>query len=160
MVKYSTCAGAARIGDLVALKRMHEEGYEWDRITPAYAALNGNLECLKYAHENGCEWNEYTTIFASTNEHLDCFKYCFQEWDDPQKFWNLDFNLTKIFDRIDLDDNVWRRLFDLDLSKYPELQVKVNEKKKEIEEMKEASKKVLETRLPLDIIKYCIQIYF
>ena len=161
MYKYSTtCAGVARIGDLVSLKRMHEEGYEWDRYTPAYAALNGHLECLKYAHENGCEWDGYTTMFAATYGQLDCFKYCFQKWNDPQEFWNIDFNLTKIIDKIDLDDRVWRRLFDLDLNKYPELQVKVNEKKKEIEEMKEESKKILETRLPLDIIKYCMQIYF
>jgi hypothetical protein len=185
--KYKSCAKAAKAGDLDELKNMRENGRKWDWETPASAAenghleclkyahqngcnwhysttlraaLNGHLECLKYAHENGCEWDGYTTMFAATYGQLDCFKYCFQEWDDPQEFWNLDFALTKIIYKIDLDDKVWRRLFDLDLSKYSDLQVKVNDKKKEIEEMKEESKKILETRLPLDIIKYCIQIYF
>ncbi len=61
---------------------------------------------------------------------------------------------------MDLDDPVWRRLFTLDLSKYPELQSKVNAKKQEIEKMKEASQKVLQNTLPMDIIKYCIQPFF
>jgi hypothetical protein len=54
---------------------------------------------------------------------------------------------------------VWRRLFNLDLSKYPELESKVEDKKKEIEEMKEASKGVLKNILPMDVIKYCIHTY-
>jgi hypothetical protein len=44
--------------------------------------------------------------------------------------------LSKIVDKIDLDDPVWRRLFILDLSKYPELQSKVIAKKQEIEKIK------------------------
>jgi len=68
--------------------------------------------------------------------------------------------LSKIIDKIDLDDPVWRRLFNLDLNKYPELECKVEDKKQEIEKMKEASKKVLQNILPVDIIKYCIHPFF
>ena len=187
MFKYPICAEAAKAGDLDELKRMHLAGCHLDKYTTMQAAENGHLECLKYAHENSCPWDKLTTALASLTGHLeclqyahdngckmdilaiaysafngqiDCFKYCFQEWNDPQEFWNLEFSPIKIIHKIDLDDRVWRRLLDLDLSNYFNLQLKVNEKKKEIEEMKEESKKVLENRLPLDIIKYCIQIYF
>jgi imidazoleglycerol phosphate dehydratase HisB len=61
---------------------------------------------------------------------------------------------------IDIDDPVWRRLFTIDLSKHPELKVKVENKKKEIEDMKQVSKASLENKLPLDIIKFILQPYF
>jgi hypothetical protein len=64
--------------------------------------------------------------------------------------------LSKIVDKIDLDDPVWRRLFELDLSKHPELRNKVKNKKNEIEELKIIIKEVLEIILPMDIIQYCL----
>jgi hypothetical protein len=67
--------------------------------------------------------------------------------------------LSKITVHIDLDDPVWRRLFTIDLSKHPELKVKVENKKKEIEDMKQVSKASLENKLPLDVIKFCLHIY-
>jgi len=87
---------------------------------------------------------------------LECFKYCFEKWDDPQDFWNITFNLTKIIDKIDFDDPVWRKLFSLDLSKNPTIQEKVENKKKEIEKIQEEIKNVLKDILPNDIIQYCI----
>jgi hypothetical protein len=110
--------------------------------------------------ESGCEWNDVTPKNASKNGHLECFKYSFERWNDHQEFWNIEYNLTKIIDEINLDDPVWRRLFTIDLSKHPNLQEKVESKKKEIEKLKEASKEVLESILPMDVIKYCIHTYF
>ncbi len=183
--KYRTCTGAAKAGDLNELKKMHlagcywdkwtcsaaadnghleclryafENGCQWDADTTSYAAYNGHLECLKYAYENGCTWFSGVPKFAASNGHghLECFKYCFEKWNSAQDFWNINFDLSKIIDKIDLNDPVWRRLFTLDLSEHPELQTKVKDKKIEIEEMKELTKEGLEDILPLDIIQYCI----
>jgi predicted patatin/cPLA2 family phospholipase len=62
--------------------------------------------------------------------------------------------LTKIIDKIDFDDPVWRKLFSLDLSKNPTIQEKVENKKKEIEKIQEEIKTVLKDILPNDIIQY------
>ena len=185
--KFKECHEAAKAGDLNELKNMHENGCEWDILTPAWAASNGHLECLKYAHENGCPWDNYTTenaafnghleclkyahengcpwdrmtpYYAAKYGHLECFKYCFEEWNNPQEFWNHDYNLTQIIYKIDLDHPVWRRLFNLDLSNNYALKEYVEDKKKEIEEIKEASKDALQNRLPMDVIKYCLQPFF
>jgi hypothetical protein len=69
-------------------------------------------------------------------------------------------DLSKIINNIDLDDPIWRRLFTLDLNKYPELETKVEFKKKEIKNMKEISEQILKNTLPIDVIKYCIHTYF
>ena len=181
--KYESCKQAASAGDLDELKKMHQAGYPWDKWTCANAARNGHLDCLKYAHSQGCKWNNFTPYSAAVNGHLDClkyvcengcewnrwtpeiaakkgkiecFKYCFERWNVPQIFWYNNYDLTKIIDQIDLNDPVWRKLFYIDLTKYPELQNKVEKKKKEIEPIKSASKEVLQNILPLDIIQYCI----
>ncbi len=181
--KYESCEKAAKVGDLEELKKMHENGYPLDKWVCALAAQYGNLECLRYAHSQGCEWYEYTTYnaakkghldclryafengcqwdkltpeSAAKNGHLECFKYCFEMWTNPQLFWDNSYNLTKIIDQIDLDKIEWRKLFHIDLSKHPDLQSKVENKKKEIEELKSGSKEALQDTLPLDIIQYCI----
>ena len=151
---------AAANGHLECLKYLNENGCPWNIYTPSLAAEKGHLECLKYAHENGCSWDLRTPRFAAENGHLECFKYCFQVWDDQQKFWSINFDLSKIVNNIDLDDPVWRKLIKLDLSKHPTLESKVEDKKKKIEEIKAASKEALQNELPLDIIKYCLQPYF
>ena len=61
---------------------------------------------------------------------------------------------------IDLNDKVWRRLFTLNLQNYPDLEEKVNNKKKEIETLKSITKEVLQYILPSDIIVYCIHPLF
>ena len=155
-----TTINSAYFGQVKCLKYAIEKGCPYDDSLPLYAARNGHLECLKCLHENGFKLIECTSTIAADNGHLECFKYCFEVWDDQQKFWNHEYDLSKIMDKIDLDDPVWRRLFTIDLSKYPQLQSKVNAKKQEIEEMKEASKDALQNTLPMDVIKYCLQPYF
>jgi hypothetical protein len=75
-------------------------------------------------------------------------------------YYSTKYNLTKIIDQIDLDDPEWRRLFSFDLSKNPDLEIKVEQKKQEIERMKIDSKEILQNILSLDIIKYCIYPFF
>jgi hypothetical protein len=181
--KYESCEKAAKAGDLEELKKMHQAGYYWDMWTtaeaagnghleclkyahskgcgwdgfvPVSAAQNGQLECLKYAHENGCKWDWITASYAAENGHLECFKYCFEMWNSEQTFWDNKYDLTKLIDKIDLDNSFWRKLFKLDLSQNPDLQIKVDKKKKEIEKSKIEVKNVLQNNLALDIIKYCI----
>ena len=178
-----TCSAAADNGHLDCLRYAHSQGCVWNCLTTIYAADSGHLECLKYAYENGCEWNfnipiravsnghleclkyahskecywdKYTPKIAAQKGHFECFKYCFQMWNSIQDFWKINFDITKIIDKIDMDDLVWRRLFELDLSKYPELKNKVKNKMNEIEELKIIIKEVLESIFPLDIIQYCI----
>jgi len=155
-----TTVFAAENGHLECLKYAHENGCQWESNTPKRAAENGHFECLKYAHDNGCPWDYKTPLNAAIFGYFECFKYCFEEWNNPQEFWNHDYNLTQIIYKINLDDPVWRKLFTLDLSKNPQLQNKVNAKKQEIETLKAASKDALQNTLPMDVIKYCLQPFF
>jgi hypothetical protein len=55
-----------------------------------------------------------------------CFKYCFEHCTNPQLFWNLLNEDAELFESsIDLEDTTWRRLFSVDLSRYPCLQNKI-----------------------------------
>jgi len=156
----SVVQNAARNGHLEILKYAHENGLEYDSWTHVDAAQQGHLHIIKYLHENGCLMYGATPINASLYGHFDCFKYCFEKWTSPHDFWNLNFDITKIVDKIDLDDPIWRRLLDLVFNKYPTLQIKLDKKKKELQELKVGSKEVLQTILPLDIIRFCIHPYF
>jgi hypothetical protein len=147
-------------GHLECLKYMFENGGKWDKYTPQLSAKNGYLDCLSYSIENGCDWDESTPKVAAKYSHLECFKYCFQHWSTPQSFWEINFDLTNLINKIDLDDLWWRNnLFHLRLSIHPILETKVEEKKRIIEESKIGVKNVLENILPLDIIQYCIYHY-
>ncbi len=155
---------AASYGRLDCLRYAHENGCPWwDEEITLVAAKNGHLDCLRYLHENGCPLDEKTAYYAARNGHghFQCFKYCFQTWnDDPQTFWNTEYDLIKIIHQIDLDDPVWRRLFTINLSKNPRLQDKVEMKKKEIETLKMLSIELLENKIPKDVLKYCLYSYF
>ena len=119
------------------------------------AAYKGSLEIVKYAHENGCPWDTETPIYAVENGHINIVKYCFNEWSSQQDFLSIS-NFEKIIGQIDLDDPVWRKLFSLDLSKYPSLKDRVEKKQEELRKIKDALLSVLIDILPSDIIKYCI----
>jgi hypothetical protein len=70
-----TCALAARLGQVHALKFLHEHGCPWNATTCSSAAGQGNLSCLQYAHENGCRWSATTCTDAAQLGHLSCLKY-------------------------------------------------------------------------------------
>jgi len=158
----STCNQAAMFGNLAELKRLHEEGKEWNEET-CYWAASKSLECLKYCHENGCPWDYQTTTYAASNGKIDCLKYavengcqilefapsiacqnsdietfkiCFQLFDHTKNdFWKYPhyYKIDNILDEIDLDDPMWKSLFDANLKEYPSLEQKVKAKKEEIE---------------------------
>jgi len=161
-----TTFGASVNGHLDCLQYAHENGCSWNSNTTKYAAMLGKLECLQYAHQQGCPWDENTYLFAAENGHIDCFKYCFEHWISPQEFWNnIIFDLSKIIDKIDLDDFVWRKLIieDIDLVHYPELQSKIDTKKLEIKKLQKLIKEELVDNvkgpiglLPTDVITDCL----
>ena len=63
------------VGDMLCLRRAHENGCAWNEWTCARAAENGHLDCLRYLHENGCPWNEDTCLKAARRGHLACLRY-------------------------------------------------------------------------------------
>ena len=85
-IQANVTANLAASGDYVRLKYAKEIlHFDWDCVTPAYAAKTGHLDCLVYAHEHGCEWDWITPAFAAKNGHLDCLVYAHEhgcEWDD------------------------------------------------------------------------------
>lgn len=152
---------ATAYGHLECLHYLVENGCKWSTETVKYSGIINT---------------EYWTFAKKTDTKeakFECFKYLFELMYKTND--NILYSLTTPFDIIndsckysecplikefiyfiDLDDQLWRRLFTIDLSKYPELQDKVNSKRKEIEELKHVTKDVLENILPSDIIIYCI----
>jgi hypothetical protein len=153
-------AFAASSGSLKCLQYLHLKGIQWDHKTVEYSASANAIECLKYAIENGCPWDERATKEAVKKGNIESFKILFEASFDLQEFWNTEYNLSNIIDKIDLDDKVWRKLFTLDLSKNPDLQNKVETKKQKIQDLKSSSNEVLQTILPVDIIHHCIHPLF
>jgi len=162
----NTTKYAAMLGKLECLQYAHQQGCPWDENITTNAAQFNYLDCLQYAHQQGCPWDENTYLFAAENGHIDCFKYCFEHWISPQEFWNnIIFDLSKIIDKIDLDDFVWRKLIieDIDLVHYPELQSKIDTKKLEIKKLQKLIKEELVDNvkgpiglLPTDVITDCL----
>jgi len=162
--------------NLEFLKIAHKFGCKWDKKTCKEAATYGKLDCLDYMISNGCEWDYRTPQAAAAHGHLECLRYCFQHANDPQLFFdelkvdgalwitmqsnsNPEIRFNTRQEEIDLDDCVWRRCIDLDLSRYPIFFDRVKEKKQEIEERKQICKKALENVCCKDIINYCILPY-
>lgn len=147
---------AAKYGYLDCLKYAVENGCPYDYFTIAEAAKEGHLDCLRYLREKGCGYNSLTPVSAAKNGHLDCFKYIVEDCSKLQILFTVKYDLSKVINDIDLKDKVWSKLLTVDLSKNPDLEEKVNARIKEIEELKNASKEVLRSILPLDIIQHCI----
>ena len=80
----STCAVAAKYGQLEALQWAREHGCEWDAETCRYAALGGHLEVLRWAREHHCPWNARTCTCAAQEGHLAVLEWAREhgcEWD-------------------------------------------------------------------------------
>ena len=53
----TTCAFAAKEGQLEVLQWLRRNGCPWDQFTCSFAARAGQLEVLRWAHQNGCPLN-------------------------------------------------------------------------------------------------------
>jgi hypothetical protein len=157
---YFTSYNAVKYGHLDCLKYMHQFGCRFfKRHFTRIAAEFGHLDCLKYILENDGEWDEVAPVNAASNGHMECFKYCFQTCPDPKAFWNNIYKYNvEIINQIDLDDKVWSILLylKLNLIHYPNLQLKIDNRKKEI---KDKVKNVLQNKLSLDIIYFHIFLF-
>lgn len=74
----TTCSSAAYGNNLNCLKYARENGCPWDIWTCSNAAFSNDIVCLRYAHENGCPWDEWTCQSASATGNLDCLKYAYE----------------------------------------------------------------------------------
>ncbi len=161
-----TPANAAMNGNIECIKYCYENGCPIDIYTLYFAAKKGHLECLKYAYEKTSIMHDNivsATLFYSSSNY-ECFMYCFKNCNNKQELLNHLHGLfikfiNKYIDIIDLDDSIWREVFNLDLSAFPVLLDKVNNKKLEIENIKKISYKLLDNYLHTDVIKYCIHMY-
>jgi hypothetical protein len=164
---------AAQKGYLELLKYCHSNGCNLDASVAAIASYNGHLECLRYILENGCNLNDITVLYAFERGHTECLKYCFQMYKNKKRFigvlkYPIPYNsqdknvedLRKQIDKIDLDDPIWRELFNINLNEHPYLKERVDSKKQLIQQIKNSTLNILETILPLDIIQYCIHPFF
>ncbi len=149
-------------GLLELIKYLYELNYKPYKHFTSSVCSYGQIDVLKYAYTINTEFTNYTVINSAFKGNINCFIFCFEIWQNKQDFINIEFDETKIVDKIDLDMPIWRRnLIDinLDLSKHALLQDKINNKLTELKIYRELSIEVLQNYLPLDIIKYCINIY-
>lgn len=80
------CQGAARAGNIQALKLLRKKNFHWNSLTSASAAESGHLEILKWCLENGCPFSKLTCAHAGRCENLEILKWlrsseCDCEWD-------------------------------------------------------------------------------
>jgi hypothetical protein len=77
---------AVEVGDLDALRYLHENGCPWDKDadTTRMAVLRGNLDMLRYLHENGCPWDRDVAKIISQRGYLAALHYLHENgcpWD-------------------------------------------------------------------------------
>ncbi len=149
-------------GLLELVKYLYNLNYIPDKYFTGSVCSYNQLDILKYAYSINLPFVDYAIKHSASPGHINCFIFCFEIWQDKQAFFNVDFDETKIIDKIDLDLPIWRlNLIDinLDLSKHTKIHDKVNDKKAELKKYRELSIEVLQNYLPLDVIKYCINTY-
>ena len=144
------------------------------------------LQCLMYAAENGAEFFHHHVVTAykrlNNNNQSDCFKFCLQQLekkfvasDDKDNFWCPVLEEQYIVDCINLDSPGWRQLLytnlcvekwkdfwlenkQAELTDWPLITPKIKAKQQHIELCKQYTS--LLVNLPIDIINFCINVYF
>ena len=173
-----TIAICARYGNLVCLKYAYENGAPYEKenfdiqdeegngqivdCSPeTIASAYGRLDCLKYLCSKDPLQHLETIEFAIQYKHLECARYLIEQ-EFPcvvTDHWIYEGRLSYQH----LDDPVWRDfLFNKAiLSKAPSVQRLVNQKKSEIEQTKKACMCLFsENKIPEDIVKYILYVYF
>jgi|TARA_B110000114_G_scaffold74000_1_gene78371 hypothetical protein len=80
------CKVAARGGQFLVLKWMHENSCPWNAGTCAFAAWGGHLGVLQWARAKGCPWDAKTCTGAAGEGHLEVLQWA-RENGCP---WNAD----------------------------------------------------------------------
>ena len=62
-----------------------------------------SFECFNYILSN--KLNSFDTIveYCIFYNNLEYFEFCFEKCNDTQAFWNMNFDLDKFIDRIQID---------------------------------------------------------
>jgi len=77
----TSCAKAARCGDLEALIALRKAGQKWDAWTCENAAEGGHLELLQWARTQDppCPWDKQTCWNAAFDGHLELLEWLYEE---------------------------------------------------------------------------------
>jgi len=69
--------GAARLGQLEAIKWLRNEGCKWDRSAYTFAAMGGHLNVMKYLRSQRCPWSEDACFEAVGGGHLHVLRWAY-----------------------------------------------------------------------------------
>jgi hypothetical protein len=153
-------AYGALSGDIEILKYLLSVGFQWHDRTTEMAAERGHLNILKWAHENGYQQNEWTpiTCIIASRGFDECFEYCFEICADKQKFWKKDYDFY--LEKMDFSKIIWRRLYDLDLSRFANLNKAVKTARYYIETLKRVSINAFNNKLNDNVINFVVNSFF
>ena len=144
-----TCEAAARIGDIQSLVFMHKHGCAMDPQEIAeISAKRDYVQCFAYALAHGATMFSSLVKYVVECNSFGCFVHCFTVVKDKQKMMNIPFDETKLLIYMNLYDDVWQPLMNLDLSQHPKLQAQVEKFKQGLLKMQ---RHLLKTRQITDV---------
>jgi hypothetical protein len=137
-------------------------------------ASQNSTDILKYLLENNFQYNTRSIMMCLLSYNYTCLCMLFEhavQQDEPgstdsvKSFWDCDFNsrfqtlcvdqsqenVNKTFKMIDLDTELWRNLFYVNLIKNPVLHARVQAKIKELQESRTVCKTVLTRYIHSDV---------
>jgi hypothetical protein len=105
-IRPAWCSEAARLGEIVWLRHLHENHCYWGKTTCTVAAQYGRFDCLQYAYENGCPCDSdkiYRLISHSKRIGCkDCLQYVgeklLKKWVDAIRRGHERREVVKIFE--------------------------------------------------------------
>jgi hypothetical protein len=140
-----------------------------DASVLTHVCYNGDTELAQFLLSLGFGFNKKTILAALRSNHFECFELLFKYsglHSPENKFWDCDFNgdresrmwvnqeyenVQKCLSKIDLDTELWRGVFHVDLSKNPIVYNMVQAKLRELETAKQVCRKVVPTYIHMDI---------
>ncbi len=155
------------VNRVINLIAPHVQNDEW-RLDPnisRWACIKGSAELLQFVFDNNIALDTGLQLQAAINHNFNCFELCFTRaiaLDKVQEFCNeintsdvsdekqLS-NLTEVFNKIDLDTDLWRKLFTIDLTMNPVLYERVQEKLRELNESRTVCKTALSRYIHSDV---------
>jgi hypothetical protein len=149
---------ALRAQQAICLKYLAQQGIHAPHDAIEIAITFDNPECFKIVVEDCIYFNPRHVQALIDNNFINCFKYVIECYNVQQILNKVSPMHEEFVDKIDLDDPVFRKFFDTDLSKHECLQQKVVQKIHEIKEYKKVLKNTL-TMLPSDLIEHVVFLY-
>jgi hypothetical protein len=152
---------------VVQILAPHVQNRSWktDPNISRWACIKGSIELLQFVFDNNIALDTGLQLRAAINRNFNCFELCFTRaitLDKVQEFCNemntSDVtdekqltNLTEVVNMIDLDTELWRKLFSTDLTMNPVLHARVQEKLRELNESRTVCKTALSRYIHSDV---------